>query len=308
MPGPGLTSRLHQAVSHQQDPCLPRSAAGDQQHSMVFDAGPSGELWARNASQMEALGTVVQPEAFVLSHWHVDHSGGLISLWGAPLRQKPNSQSEAAETGGYGPAASVQVSKCGAVVCRPYRRGFTLPTGKAIPFTMEATLEEIKGAGGKIKLSKEPHTLLDDFFFVSGEIPRQMPYEFGLPGHVTQQADGSWKEDLLIMDERYLAVKVKGLGPIVFSACSHAGIVNVMKDLQSKAGRLHAVMGGFHLAGASVEGRIADTVQDIVAMDPQLVLAGHCTGWRAKAALVNALPGRYQPCVVGAVFNFVAKE
>ena len=35
-----------------------------------------------------------------------------------------------------------------------------------------------------------------------------------------------------------------GLGPIVFSACSHAGIVNVMKDLQSKAGRLHAVMGG----------------------------------------------------------------
>ena len=30
----------------------------------------------------------------------------------------------------------------------------------------------------------------------------------------------------------------------MFSACSHAGIVNVMKDLQSKAGRLHAVMGG----------------------------------------------------------------
>ena len=33
----------------------------------------------------------------------------------------------------------------------------------------EATLEEIEGAGGKIKLSKEPHTLLDDFFFVSGK-------------------------------------------------------------------------------------------------------------------------------------------
>ena len=27
-----------------------------------------------------------------------------------------------------------------------------------------------------------------------------------------------------------------------------------------------------------------------------------------QAALVKALPGRYQPCVVGAVFNFVAKE
>ena len=36
---------------------------------MLFDAGPSGELWARNVSQMQALGTVVKPEAFVLSHW-----------------------------------------------------------------------------------------------------------------------------------------------------------------------------------------------------------------------------------------------
>ena len=33
----------------------------------------------------------------------------------------------------------------------------------------EATLEEIEDAGGKTKLSKKPHTLLDDFFFVSGK-------------------------------------------------------------------------------------------------------------------------------------------
>ena len=33
----------------------------------------------------------------------------------------------------------------------------------------EATLKEIEGAGGMIELSKEPHTLLDDFFFVSGK-------------------------------------------------------------------------------------------------------------------------------------------
>ena len=39
----------------------------------------------------------------------------------------------------------------------------------------EATLEEIEGAGGKIKLSKEPHTLLDDFFFVSGKSVQPCP-------------------------------------------------------------------------------------------------------------------------------------
>ena len=56
-----------------------------------------------------------------------------------------------------------------------------------------------------------------------------------------------------------------------------------------QARELSAPAAGLHLAGASVEGRIADTVKDIVAMDPQLVLAGHCTGWRAKVKPVLAL-------------------
>ena len=47
---------------------------------------------------------------------------------------------------------------------------------------------------------------------------------------------GEWHDDPLIMDERYLAVHVKGRGPVVFSACSHAGIINVMHDAAAVAG------------------------------------------------------------------------
>ena len=36
--------------------------------------------------------------------------------------------------------------------------------------------------------------------------------------HMLLQADGNWKEDLLIMDERYLAVNVKGAA-IFLSLC-----------------------------------------------------------------------------------------
>ncbi len=32
------------------------------------------------------------------------------------------------------------------------------------------------------------------------------------------------------MDERYLAVNIAGRGLVVFSACSHAGIINVVQD------------------------------------------------------------------------------
>lgn len=42
---------------------------------------------------------------------------------------------------------------------------------------------------------------------------------------------GVWEDDPLIMDERYVAVNLRGKGPILFSACSHAGIINVLTDL-----------------------------------------------------------------------------
>ena len=47
---------------------------------------------------------------------------------------------------------------------------------------------------------------------------------------------GEWHDDPLIMDERYVAVNVKGRGPVVLSACSHAGIINVLKDAAEVAG------------------------------------------------------------------------
>ena len=65
-------------------------------------------------------------------------------------------------------------------------------------------------------------------FYLSGEIPRVTTYETGLQNHVRRNANGDWEPDPLIMDERFLAVAVKGKGIVVFTACSHAGVVNVL--------------------------------------------------------------------------------
>lgn len=44
------------------------------------------------------------------------------------------------------------------------------------------------------------------------------------------------------MDERYIAVDVLGKGLFIFSACSHAGIVNVIRDAIAKFSRpVHTV-------------------------------------------------------------------
>ena len=49
---------------------------------------------------------------------------------------------------------------------------------------------------------------------------------------------------------------ISGKGAVVFTACSHAGVVNVLKDARTVFGDvpLHTVMGGFHLSGQQIEG------------------------------------------------------
>jgi 7,8-dihydropterin-6-yl-methyl-4-(beta-D-ribofuranosyl)aminobenzene 5'-phosphate synthase len=108
------------------------------------------------------------------------------------------------------------------------------------------------------------------------------------------------------MDERWLAVHVKGKGLIVFSACSHAGIVNVLKHARASFPDvpLHAVMGGLHLSGAN-EKIIPQTVDAMKEFQLAIISAGRCTGWRAMSALANAFGDKVvAPSAVGKRYAF----
>ncbi len=86
---------------------------------------------------------------------------------------------------------------------------------------------------------------------------------------------GEWEDDPLLMDERFLAVAVKDKGVVVFTACSHAGVVNVLTHARScfPEQKLFAVMGGFHLSGET-ERCIPDTVRDMGSVRPECDRAG----------------------------------
>jgi len=55
-------------------------------------------------------------------------------------------------------------------------------------------------------------------------------FESGLPGGKRFVPGTGWTDEREILDERYAAIDVAGKGLVIFSACSHAGIVNVVKD------------------------------------------------------------------------------
>ena len=72
---------------------------------------------------------------------------------------------------------------------------------------------------------------------------------------------------------------------------------------------MDVVLGGYHLAGGLMEPRIPETVRDLRnRIAPRIVAPGHCTGWRAKAALATAFsPGHYGPSVVGSRYTLAAQ-
>jgi 7,8-dihydropterin-6-yl-methyl-4-(beta-D-ribofuranosyl)aminobenzene 5'-phosphate synthase len=216
---------------------------------------------------------------------------------------------------------------------RPDFRGFQ---GPGFPVSLEAdpTFEEIENAGGIVSKNDSVHTVLDDMFLISGFIPRQTPYERGLRRGIRfENAVGAWVEDTVMADERYVMCKVKGIafpshfllsyslksfcflcgtsltltgkGVVVFTGCSHAGVVNAARDATDVGlgAPLFSVVGGFHLADAEAE-QVQETVRDLKALGPKLLLPGHCSGWRVKQAIESAMPGSLAPSTVGTRFTF----
>lgn len=265
---------------------------GGDQRTVLFDVGPHGDLWLDNASKLGVdLSSI---ETIFLSHWHWDHSGGLV-----PVIQ---AIAEARKQAGL-PAPLMDVHPDW-----PEQRGIRLGDGRVLLLLPDPSPEELSAAGADVVPRSESHQVADGFFFGSGEIPRITEFETGLHGHQTRR-NGKFEDDPLILDERYLAATVRGRGVTVLSACSHAGIINAATAAATALeGSLDLVLGGYHLAGLEMERRIPATIEAFVELAPRLIAPGHCTGWRAKAALAHAFEasGQYGPSVVGTAYSLKA--
>jgi 7,8-dihydropterin-6-yl-methyl-4-(beta-D-ribofuranosyl)aminobenzene 5'-phosphate synthase len=84
---------------------------------------------------------------------------------------------------------------------------------------------------------------------------------------------------------------VKDRGLVVISSCGHAGIINSVRQLQRASGieRVHAVVGGFHLAPAPEE-IVRSTVDELSRIDPDYILPMHCTGFNTLVAIDRQMP------------------
>ena len=189
------------------------ASRGSTNHTLLFDAGPDGDIFQRNMSKLKINPVCI--EEIVLSHGHWDHAGGFFKA--LQLINTQNPQQEVVFQLNPGMF---------------YRRAVK-SNGHIHPFEEIPSVAELEKQGAQVVNSNDARLLLGAMFYLSGEIPRVTEYEQGFPEHVRQLASQEWVPDPLILDERFLAVHVKDKGLIVFSACSHAGIINVLKQAQS---------------------------------------------------------------------------
>jgi 7,8-dihydropterin-6-yl-methyl-4-(beta-D-ribofuranosyl)aminobenzene 5'-phosphate synthase len=261
------------------------SKIGDIRRTMLFDTGPEGAIFIRNCVNLGIR--LSEVECIAVTHGHWDHMAALPATVDAIVKQ--------------GGRVTVHVNPG-----MFNERAIRLRSGRIVPVAKVPLPAELEQHGATVVNDPGERLLLNSRFYYSGAIPRVSSFEKGRDDHLCRtSSEAAWEPDPLLMDERMLVAQVRGLGLIVFSACSHAGIVNVCTHVKSLFPDIpiYAVMGGLHLGGV-MERIIPDTVEGLKPFNISHIITGHCTGWRALHALANAFGDAVSQSAVGTTYTF----
>jgi len=207
-------------------------------------------------------------DRIVLSHGHVDHTGGLRDV----LKIK----------------GEVEVIAHPDVWTPKYVRRDEESQEQyiSIPFSRE----ELESCGARFNLSREPVYITDNVL-TTGEIPMLSSYE-KIEGNLFVKENDTLCQDQLA-DDLALVIDTD-FGLVVILGCAHRGIVNTLRQAQQLTGKelVYAVIGGTHLYRASKE-RIEKTIVDLKKMGVQRLGVSHCTGFHAAARMAQEFEGAF---------------
>jgi 7,8-dihydropterin-6-yl-methyl-4-(beta-D-ribofuranosyl)aminobenzene 5'-phosphate synthase len=237
---------------------------------ILFDTGYSGVFLA-NAEKMGI--SLRELDVLVLSHGHLDHSGGLV-----PLVRYLNE-------------ATIErvAHKVPEVVAHP--RCF-FPKEKILLKNNGSILGEAEVRREfPVNLSARPVRLTKDLIFL-GEIPRRFAFEETDPGkRIIHLPDGRTEPDQMLDDSALAFGSPEGL--VIITGCSHAGICNITEYAREICGerRVVAIIGGLHLL-QSLPGQMDETCSYLRALSLEALYACHCTSLSSKITLAGACPIR----------------
>jgi 7,8-dihydropterin-6-yl-methyl-4-(beta-D-ribofuranosyl)aminobenzene 5'-phosphate synthase len=228
---------------------------------ILFDTGYSG-LFIDNAHKMRI--PLYDVDYVVLSHGHLDHTWGLVSLF--KLHNTWTTQK--------------LFFKPPKLVAHPHV--FYQRTGNKKRQIGSLLNEEEIAKSADLKFSKSPFWITRRLVFL-GEVPRVNGFEAQKPiGKV--KVDGEWEKDFLMDDSALIFKSQEGL--IIITGCSHAGICNIIQYAKEicKENRIVDIIGGFHLLKPQ-KSQLNGTLHFLKNQDLKVIHACHCTDLNSKIAL-----------------------
>ncbi len=244
-------------------------------HTVLLDTGYNSATMLHNMDYLNVDPANI--EAVVLSHGHMDHSGGLY-----PLLERLN--------------------RSVTVVAHPdaFRQRFLVrPQLGKLSFPVTADKGDLRNLNAEFVEASGPVYLAENTILVTGEVPRTTGFEKGMPGAFLEEG-GEMVPDS-IRDDQAVLIKLAGRGLVVISGCAHSGIINSVLYARQITGesRVAAVIGGFHLSGSDMEPVIESTVSELKQLSPDLIMPMHCTGWNAIRRLQSEFPDSFVLSSVG---------
>ena len=240
-------------------------------------------------------------DALVLSHGHYDHFGGLVGFL-------ETSQ------GKLRPDLPLYV---GGEECFCARQWTAPPLAGNFGVLDRPAVER---AAVKIMIAQGP-VLVADHAFTTGQVPQTTLEKILSPSRMTigvKQGLGCYPAEMP-EDERQPGVAIpdkfqheiatvynlKGRGLVVLTSCSHRGVVNIVKRAQAVSGvrKVHAVLGGFHLAPYPAD-YVSNEIVSLKEINPDYVVPMHCTGEPFWEMGRQAMPGKLLRSYTGTEFVF----
>ncbi|CTQ52763.1 Metallo-beta-lactamase superfamily protein [Roseibium album] len=212
---------------------------------ILFDTGWS-DVWCRNAETAEI--DVQSADVIALSHFHSDHSRGLL----------------------FHPFVENKKLILHPRVMTALLDPFIEPPDRHLPHRYSEIERKIR-SDFQIVEASEPLEFTSGAFFL-GQIPRVIPFERGY-----------YYEDAM-EDDTALAFRTDK-GAVVVTGCSHSGICNICTYAKEITGQdLHAVIGGFHLVHPE-KPAVEETIEWFKAEKIPRLLPVHCVSFDIQARL-----------------------
>jgi 7,8-dihydropterin-6-yl-methyl-4-(beta-D-ribofuranosyl)aminobenzene 5'-phosphate synthase len=246
-------------------------------HKILYDTGARPNTVLENARELKIDLSGVQD--VILSHFHADHTTGLMTLRREVLRANP---------------AALSRVHVGQGIFLSRRQG----SGETEQNPMIAVKKEYEATGGKFIVHEKPEELLPGVW-LTGPVPRTYPEKNWTPGNKVEKGN-SWVEDNLPEDQALIFNTASGL--VMLSGCAHAGIINTLHYAREflRPAPVQAAIGGFHLFAASDE-QLDWTADKLREFQIAQILGAHCTGIESVYRLRQRLGLNRKTCVVGTV-------